>query len=580
MSNFAVDFIRTYQPLFNQVLVASLLALTLYLWFRCGLFSLAHIGMMAIGAYTSALASKTLNLPFWLGLILAAAIAVVLGLALGQLLVPRLQFVYLALATLAFTEVVRLTVLNWDSLTRGPLGISGIPGATRLWHLALAVSLVAYTFARLTGDTRFGRALAAIREDPLLAGTLGIHVNRYKALFMAIGAVPAALAGAFKAHLNQFISPEEFGFAQITDVLMMTVLGGRGHWYGAIIGATAVSVVPELMRIGRHFALVLNSLVLMAVVIFLPEGLAGIRLRRRTGAQSPQASRTNAPENTLTVAFNPRYGEGPAHGGPLLAAEGIQVRYGGLQVLNQVSFSVQKGEIFGLIGPNGAGKTTLLNVLTGLAPLEAGKLYWQGQDVTGKRPDQLAALGIARTFQNIRLLKEQTVLENVLNGAHLRLDYGLVGTVIRSGRAQAAERAARAEARDLLHLLGLETFAEARAGSLAYGQQRRVEVARALAARPRMLLLDEPTSGMNEAETEAFGELILKLRSFGLTILLVEHHVPLVFHTCDRVLVLNFGLPIALDSPAAIGQHPDVIEAYLGKGGAGDEAHAIREFAN
>ena len=249
----------------------------------------------------------------------------------------------------------------------------------------------------------------------------------------------------------------------------------------------------------------------------------------------------------------------------ILEVQGLTRRFGGLVAVSDVSFAVRRGEIFGLIGPNGAGKTTLFNLITGLTPPSSGALLFEGAPITGKRPHQIARRGVARTFQNIRLFADLTALENVMVARHIHTRSNVFSGVFGLPPAPAEDRAARQRAFELLELVGLADRAHGKARNFAYGDQRRLEIARALALEPRVLLLDEPAAGMNTGEKGGLSAFIRTIRSqFDLTVVLIEHHVPLVMGLCDRVAVLNFGQLIALDTPAAVQRNPAVIEAYLG----------------
>ena len=564
------DFFVTYQPLLSQILISSLLALSMFIWLRSGMISFATAGIMAVGSYVSAITSTTYQFPFWLSAVLAILAAMALALILGRVLL-KLQHIHFALATLAFSELIRLLTLNWDSVTLGALGISGIPPVTKLWQLILSVVIASYVMARLSGKSKYGRALALMREDQLLAKTMGIYTNWYTVLIFVIGSVPTALAGVYQAHFNMYISPDQYGFPLMLSVLMMTIVGGRSRWIGPILGAFLISILPEVLRISKHYILLLNWLILLAVMIFLPQGLVSVKFHIRkssgsskTAAIDPEAEteiNSNKLVKRILPAFSRHLGNKGKH---LLVLEGINLKFGGIEVLNNVTCSVQEGEVLGIIGPNGAGKTSLLNVISGVVSPSAGQLFWEGRDVTRLRPDQLAQIGMSRTYQNIRLIKDMTVFDNVLIGAHQSLGYGLIGTLLKNRPYKEAELKAESETTSMLQWLGLEGLAKTPAGSLAYGLQRRVEVARALMSHPRLLLLDEPTSGMNETESREFGELVTHLRDAGMTIVLVEHHVPMVTKVCDNVLVINFGKTIAYGPPARIQSNPEVIEAYLG----------------
>ncbi len=576
--------------LINSIGINMLLGLSLYVTLNCGLLALANIGFMSIGGFVSAVLTTRLHTPFGIAVIAGMLAAMLVAWLLGSPLL-RLRGVFLAIATLGFGEVVRVLFLNTDQLyndllytlgitvnapieiTGGPLGLNGIAQLTSGVMILIAVLLAAFFFARLR-RSQVGFAFAAIREDEDAAEAIGINVVRYKLIAFVIAAALAALAGALDAHLHSFIAPDDYSFGKAINVLMFAIVGGTTLYLGTILGAGLLTLTPQILDglsklAGGEFAPLtwlksypdaFNGLLLLAVIMLLPGGLGSVlalptRLLRRSPPPAPKPS-PSPPVQKPPIAI-----DGSA---PLLTLTHISRSFGGVQALQDVSFTVTPGTIHGVIGPNGAGKTTLFNVISGLIAPSAGSLTFKGQPIAGQRAHQVAAAGITRTFQNIRLFRTLTVAENLRVGQHRTYRENLFAHIVGWPSTRAAAHHRAAAATEFLTLVGLADRADAPAASLAYGDQRRLEIARALAAQPDLLLLDEPAAGMNETETARLQTLLQELLARGLTILLVEHHMSLVMGVSSQLTVLNFGQKLAEGTPETISRDPLVIEAYLG----------------
>jgi branched-chain amino acid transport system permease protein len=432
--------------------------------------------------------------------------------------------------------------------------------------LVLFLGILVYLFATLS-SSRTGRAFRALRDNPQAASTAGVDIVSHKNLAFLMSAVIAGFAGAFYAHSVGSLDNGDFRFTRAVDILSYAVLGGSGQWFGPLLGAGLLTALPILIRDGlgasvgflRGFAQlpnILNGLALMLVIIFLPGGIASVFAT--AAARRARAPATAPPDGTLPDATR-------GSDGPLLVVEGVTRAFGGVDALSGVTMSVEPGRIYGLIGPNGAGKTTLLNLISGLAAPTAGRILWQGREIQRHAAHQIARAGIARTYQGIQLFPEMSVLENVLVGRHAHIDTSLLTTWLRLPREGRQESAARREAMSLLERLELADMADRTAGTLSYGDQRRLEIARALALAPALLLLDEPAAGMNDVETGRLGGLIMDLKARGYTLIVVEHHMDLIMAICDEIVVLNFGRKIAQGSPLDVSRDDQVLEAYLGR---------------
>ena len=573
----------------NFILINATLALSIYVTLYAGLLSVANAGFLAIGAYAGAIVAVQLGWPPQVALPAALIVAAALAWALGRL-VLGLRDVYLAIATLGFGEIVRIAVLNGDdalalfagepvTLLRGAEGVTvpyrspvlwlGLP--TDTWWLLAYLAAVAYTVATLQ-RSRFGRVLAAIRLDEPAASTLGVDVVKYKLLVFVLGSMIAAGVGVLSAPVVHVVHPGSYTFSRAVDVLSFTVLGGMQHWVGPILGATVLTWLPESLRFMQDQTPIVTGVILMMAIVFLPRGLADGRFWRRfmrvrragvrsAGALAP-ANRPNVTASALRASAG-RFGQ-TTTGDVLLSIQKLTRKFGGLVALEDVSFDVPAGAVCALIGPNGAGKTTLINVLSGLTPPNGGRVRLGGEDVTGRSPREMARRGVARTFQHIRLFADLTVIENVIVGRHLHRRGNVTAALLRLRPSREDDRRAREDAAALLDRLGLTDLSGLPAGTLSYGDQRRVEIARALATAPRLLLLDEPAAGLNPAETRRLASFLQTVAAEGVTLIVIEHDMELVHAISSQAVVLNFGRKIAEGTPASIRDNPAVVEAYLG----------------
>ncbi|MEI2733916.1 MAG: branched-chain amino acid ABC transporter ATP-binding protein/permease [Rhodoblastus sp.] len=556
--------------LFNYIGIASLVALGLVLLTGVGgMTSFGQAAFVGIGAYSSAVLSVHLGLSPWLTLPIALAVTGFVALLIGAFTV-RLSGHYLPLGTIAWGISFFYLFGNSESLGAHD-GMSGIPplriGSYALieprdffvvvW-VALALAMIA---SRNLLDSRVGRAIRLLRRGAVTAESFGAGAPGLKLMLFVYAAVLAGLAGWLYAHFQRSVSPGPFGIVAGTEYLLMAVLGGAGRIYGAILGAAGVTVLrdqlqdilPHLVGATGNYETIVFGAILVGVLQTAPRGLWPLI----AGPPAPPAQ-TSAPEGRALPTR-----EMPQRGETLIEARAITRRFGGLVAVNAVSFDVKAGEILALIGPNGAGKSTTFNLLTGVQANNGGELLFRGAVRADATPRESAQLGIARTFQHVQLLSDMSVVENVAFGGHLRGHAGALRAVARLDRPE--EALLLAEARRQIARIGLAEHADRPAGSLALGQMRLVEIARALMVDPVALLLDEPAAGLRVAEKRALAGLLRELRAQGMAVLLVEHDMDFVMSLADRIVVLDFGVKIAEGPPRIVRDNPRVREAYLGE---------------
>ena len=551
-----------------------------------GQLSLAQAAFWGVGAYTSAILTTQLGIPVWTGMIAAFFIAAFFGVLIG---IPTLKLSghYLAMATIGFGVILQLILVNAIWLTNGSDGIPKIPspwiGSHELkdpgefFYLA-ALSLILFTWGAIhLKDSRVGRAFMAIRENEMAAGTAGVNTTYYKVIAFSLSAGYAGFGGWLFAHSgSHYISPDTFSFEQSVIMLVMAVLGGNGSAIGSIVGAILLTLLPEVLRFLKDSYMMVYAAGIVLIMIFMPSGIAGLvknlpvsaRLREWWKGGSTAARQVAAAASTLEspdAAPPATFSNCSGSDEVLLTVKGLAKYFGGLRAVDGVDMEIRRGKIHALIGPNGSGKTTILNMLSGLYVPTAGEILLEGKAIGGQKSHHITSQGMARTFQNIRLFRELSVLENILIGQHSHTRSGLLTSVLHLPSQKAEEAGMRKKALEMLAFVGLKGKEFATANSLPYGQQRLLELARALASDPKLLLLDEPAAGLNAAETEALVELLFQICDRGITILLVEHDMSLVMNVSDHITVLNFGKKIAEGSTEEVENNQEVIDAYLGR---------------
>jgi branched-chain amino acid transport system permease protein len=529
---------------------------------------------VGISAYATAWLTTTQGASPWLGLAFGLGLTALAALAIG-LLTLRLGGHFLPLSTIAWGLSIALLFGNMDALGRHT-GLSNIPpiklggwslaDPRAMYYLIWLLLGLAWLFCRNLLGSRPGRAIRGLRGGATLLASVGADAFRVRLTLFVLAALLAGLAGWLYAHMNRFVSPSPFDVRASIEYLLMAVAGGLGQLAGALVGSALVlilknglqDVLPMLSQRGGQLEGVAFAVLFILLLHHARSGLMGY-VTRWWRQRFPVVAEVAG--DTAAVQPLPRRSL-PAKGEPVLSVQGAVKRFGGLVAVNDVSFEVRAGEIVGLIGPNGAGKSTMFNLLTGTLAMSAGRVQFMGQDISGLAQQRIARLGMARTFQHVKLRPHMSLLDNVAMGAHARANAGLLAAGLRLDRREEAQ--IMAEARAQLARIGLAERAHELAGSLPLGTQRILEIARALAADPVLLVLDEPAAGLRRKEKQALGDLLRRLRDQGVTILIVEHDMDFVMKLVDRLVVMTFGAKLVEGVPSAVRADPLVQAAYLG----------------
>ena len=556
--------------LLDNIGLAALVAIGLILLTGVGgMTSFGQATFCGFAAYTTAVLCAYHGFSPWISLFFAVGVTLIAAVILGIITVP-LSGHYLPLGTLAWGIAIYYLFSKLDFLGRND-GITPVPPISLAGYQffdSRSIFYVIWTFviiAVLTTtnllDSRTGRAIRALRGASGAAESFGVDTTRTKLIVFVYAALLAAISGWLYAHVQRAVNPTPFGVGASIEYLFMAVAGGTGHPAAAIFGAAFVTFLKEILTrllpfmFGgqTHFQDVVFGIVLVLILQKSRQGLWPLVERVLPQPANPVIDLKAEP---LPVRTRPEPGT------KILELDTVRKQFQGLVAVNDVSFSIKAGEIVGLIGPNGAGKSTTFNLVTGTLPLTSGKIEFRGEQIAGLTPRQIAARGIGRTFQHVKVLPEMSVLDNVALGAHLRGSAGVAAASLRLDRQEEAR--ILAEAAKQIERVGLGEHMHKQAGSLALGQLRILEIARALCLDPTLLLLDEPAAGLRHFEKQQLSELLRQLRNEGMTVLLVEHDMGFVMNLTDHLVVLDFGTKIAEGTPAVVSKHPAVIQAYLG----------------
>lgn len=554
-----------------------------------GKTSVGHGAFMAVGAYTAAIMGRDFGLPFWLALPAGIVTGALAGLILAAPAV-RAEGKYFTMLTIAFGSIVYAVVSRWTDFTGGPSGVTGFGFGPKIfpvnpisnyYYICLIVAVVIWLFCGRLIMTRWGKSLVGVRTAEPAMKALGMNTALWKIGAIVFSAALGGLGGVLQAYQDGFVQSEVYGITLSILLLGSVLVGGRAAAAGPVIGAAVLVIGPSLLADLNEYQFLIYGAILLVTGLVAPKGVMGFinwLTRRRRAVVRPEAGATEDTSDGLPsldeIHEETRSRPRTPPTDPVLTVQGIGKSFGGVRALDDVTFEVHRGEIVGLIGGNGSGKTTLANIVSGLLKGDSGTVVLDGSDVTRRSANRRT--GLARTFQHVQLAPELTALDNVVLGFHRERGATLLGEILGMPGARRAVAARRTRAREILDLLGVGDIADSATGDLSYGHQRLIEMGRAIAQNPIVLLFDEPAAGMGRDGLPLIARAIQVLAGQGVTVVLIEHHVDLVFAVCERLIVLNEGRKIADGDTDTVRDDPSVISAYLGGQLSAEDQEAAR----
>jgi ABC-type branched-subunit amino acid transport system ATPase component/ABC-type branched-subunit amino acid transport system permease subunit len=535
----------------------------------CGMLTLSAAAIFGAGAYASAITIVTLKMPFLVGMLAAMIVTGLVSLSIS-LPAYKVKGHYLALISLGILEIVQRILNDWTSLTQGAAGfflpswsIFGISlNNYSKYYVVFFFLLLAIFFEWGLVKSKWGRDFIAVKNDEIAASGVGINNRKFKVIALLISSMIIGVAGSLYASYSEFISPDTFGFYLTILVLLMVVIGGTGTLSGPAVGVAVVMIIPEFFNASPDLKQIVFGGILIVLTQVLPGGIAG-RVKKRFRAIDDNSDIENIGDRP-PISFE-KYrvdADGPEN---ILEVSNLTRRFGGLTAVGNLDIKVKNGTVHSLIGPNGAGKTTTVNMITGIDKPTEGSVTFNGAAITGMEPFVAVQRGIARTYQHVRLFKDMRVIDNVAMGGRIYYTYSMAGAVFHSRKKRKEEKEAYLEAYDCLKLIGLEDKSNFDPGSLSAGQQKLLEIARALCEKPKLMVLDEPCAGLNESEVAELSEIIKAIRNVGISVLMIEHHMSIVMGISDYITVIDYGKKIAEGTPAEVSVNPAVRKAYLGE---------------
>ena len=535
----------------------------------CGMLTLSAAAMFGAGAYASAITIGTLGMPFLVGMLAAIIVTGLISFFIS-LSAYKVKGHYLALISLGFLLIVQKVLNEWRGVTGGAAGffvpkwtIFGINlDSISKYFVILLFVILAIVFEWGLIKSRWGRDFTAVKNDEIAASGIGINNRKFKVIAFLISSMIIGVAGSLYASYSEYISPDTFGFSMTIFVLLTVVIGGTGTLSGPIIGVIVVYLVPEFFNTDPDLKQIVFGALLIVLTQVLPGGIAGSIKKRFREIEDNKSIMDVGDRPPISFEQFRVDTDGPE---TILEIKNLTKRFGGLTAVGNLDIKVKRGTVHSLIGPNGAGKSTTVNMITGIDKPSDGNVIFNGDDITGIAPFVSVKRGIGRTYQHVRLFKDMRVIDNVAMGARMYYTYNLAGAIFHSRKKRKEERETYLEAYDCLKLIGLDDKSNFDPDSLSAGQQKLLEIARALCEKPKIMVLDEPCAGLNETEVAELSEIINAIKNVGITVLMIEHHMSIVMGISDYITVIDYGKKIAEGTPAQVSVDPVVRKAYLGE---------------